>query len=341
MQNLFDILNFLKKFSFIKFSNIVILNFSFLVSKILNKIIVYGKPHTITIEPTNRCNLSCPECPAGTKSLERETGNITTELYERIISESAKYTSNLILYFQGEPFLHKNFINLVDYANNKNIYVSTSTNAQLLTGDYAKKIVQSGLDRLIVSLDGTSQESYESYRVGGDLQKTIEGIKHIVKWKKDLNSRKPFLICQFLILKQNEHQIYEAKILANELGVDKIVFKTAQFYDFRNGNFRIPENEKFTRYIKNKNNNYTIKTTKQKLCFRLWSNMVITWNGNVNLCCFDKDSEYSVGSVNNASLTKIWKGEKITAIRKSFLTKIAKPDICSNCTNGIQTYVKI
>ena len=152
---------------------------------------------------------------------------------------------------QGEPYLNPAFLDMVKYASSKKIYTATSTNAHYLNDENAKKTVESGLDRLIISIDGTTQDVYKQYRVGGNLEKVIEGAKNIVKWKKELNSKTPFVFFQFLVVKPNEHQIEEIKKLAKEIGVDDVRFKTAQVYDYENDpNQLIPTIDKFSRYRK-------------------------------------------------------------------------------------------
>ena len=116
--------------------------------------------------------------------------------------------------------------------------------------DTAKKTVESGLSRLIVSIDGTTQETYEQYRIGGDINKVIEGAENVVKWKKQLKSKTPHIIFQFLVVKPNEHQINDVQELAKKVGVDEVRFKTAQMYDYVNGNKLIPTIEKYSRYKK-------------------------------------------------------------------------------------------
>src|ERR687889_540002 len=139
-------------------------------------------------------------------------------------------------------------------------YAATSTNAHYLTDEVARKTVESGLDRLIISIDGTTQDVYRQYRVGGNLDKVIEGAKNIVKWKKELKSKKPFVFLQFLVVKHNEHQIEEIKEIAKEIGVDQVRFKTAQVYDYKNDpNQLIPSIEKFSRYKKDNDGDYTVK----------------------------------------------------------------------------------
>ena len=114
----------------------------------------------------------------------------------------------------------------------KGIYTATSTNAHFLTDDNARQTVESGLDRIIISIDGTTQETYQAYRVGGQLDKVLAGTRNLVKWRKALKSRTPYIIFQFLVVRPNEHQINEVQSLAQELEVDDVWFKTAQIYDY-------------------------------------------------------------------------------------------------------------
>ena len=128
------------------------------------------------------------------------------ELFNKVIDEISPYTPYLILYFQGEPYLNKNFFDFVSYASAKNMYVATSTNAHYLNDVNARKTVESGLSRLIISIDGTTQDTYEQYRIGGKLSKVLEGAKNIVAWKRKLKSKLPHVIFQYLVVKPNEHQ---------------------------------------------------------------------------------------------------------------------------------------
>src|SRR6185312_5340683 len=160
----------------------------------------------------------------------------------------------LVFYFQGEPYLNPGFLEMVKVASRKKIYTATSTNAHYLNDKNARQTVESGLDRLIISIDGTTQEVYEQYRIGGKLDKVIEGARNIVKWKKELKSRKPFVFFQFLVVRPNEHQLDDIRRLAKEIGVDQVRFKTAQVYDYqKDPNGLIPRQEKYSRYRKDAN----------------------------------------------------------------------------------------
>ncbi len=191
---------------------------------------------------------------------------------------------------------------MVKYASDKGIYTATSTNAHYLNDNNARKTVESGLDRLIISIDGTTQDTYQSYRVGGKLEKVLEGARNIVKWKKEMKSKTPFVFFQFLVVKHNEHQIEEIKQLAKEIGVDEVRFKTAQVYDYENDpNNLIPTNDKYSRYKKNSNGEYEFKNSLNNHCWRLWHATVISWDGLVVPCCFDKDAQHTLGDLKGKS----------------------------------------
>ena len=191
-------------------------------------------PASMAVEPTTACNLRCPECPSGLRQFSRNTGNLPVDEFDRMLSQVSKTVSYLTLYFQGEPFIHPGIFDLIRTANKHNIYSATSTNAHFLNDENAKKVVESGLDRLIVSIDGTTQEVYEQYRVAGDLDKVITGTKNVLKWKRELNSKSPHVIFQFLVVRPNEHQMDEVLELGKKLGVDEVKFKSAQVYDYKN-----------------------------------------------------------------------------------------------------------
>src|SRR3954463_4097371 len=227
-----DGLNFISKFTWRRGWNAMKVMSSFYASKALKKPVQWGVPISLTFEPTTSCNLRCPECPSGKREFTRPTGMLQTDFFKSTLDDLHREISYLIFYFQGEPYLNTQFLEMVKYASEKKIYTATSTNAHYLTDVNARKTVESGLDRLIISIDGTTQETYEQYRVGGKLDKVLEGAANIVKWKKELKSKTPFIIFQFLVVRHNEHQIEDVKKLAAEVGVDDVWLKTAQVYDF-------------------------------------------------------------------------------------------------------------
>jgi radical SAM protein with 4Fe4S-binding SPASM domain len=245
----------------------------------------------------------------------------------------------LIFYFQGEPYLNPEFLDMVAYASSKGIYTATSTNAHYLNDRNAKRTVESGLDRLIISIDGTTQEVYEQYRVGGRLEKVLEGARNIVRWKKELKSKTPFIFFQFLVVRPNQHQLNDIRRLAEETGVDQIRFKTAQVYDYRNDpNGLIPTIPKYSRYRRLPNGEWTPKNSLENHCWRLWHSTVITWDGLVVPCCFDKDAQHPLGDLKGVPFKEVWHNEQYIRFRRQVLQSRKNIDICANCSEGVKVW---
>ncbi len=338
MAHYLDKKNFLKKLTPYKVFNSALLLASFQLSKLLRRSVTWGLPDSVAIEPTTSCNLRCPECPSGLRQFSRRTGNMKFDLFQKIIDNSYRHISFLTLYFQGEPYINPSFFDFVKYANQKKIYTATSTNAHFLGDDNARKTVESGLDRLIISLDGITQEIYEQYRIEGDVNKVIEGAKNVVKWKRKLKSSTPHIIFQFLVVKPNEHQIDLAKQLAKDIGVDEIKFKTAQIYNYKNGHPLIPTIDKYSRYKKTEQGTYELKSKMGNHCWRLSHSPVITWDGLMVPCCFDKDAKYRMGNAAQEDMSSIWKSNAYKTFRNNIHTSRASIDICTNCSEGLSVW---
>jgi radical SAM protein with 4Fe4S-binding SPASM domain len=338
MLHLKDSINFISKLNASRILNAFLVLISYYISKILKNPIQLGLPISVSIEPTTSCNLRCPECPSGLRNFTRKTGMMQKDLFEKIISELHKKSLYFTFYFQGEPYLNTHFLDMVKIASSKKIYTATSTNAHFLTPENAEKTVKSGLDRLIISIDGTTQETYQQYRIGGSLEKVIQGTKNIIQAKRKLKSSKPHVIFQFLVVKPNEHQIKDVLKLAKELGVDEVKFKTAQVYDYKYGNPLIPDNPKYSRYQKLLDGTYIIKNKLLNHCWKLWHSCVITWDGKVVPCCFDKDAKYQLGDIQESKFEKIWQSKSYYSFRKAILQSRKEIDICSNCSEGTKVW---
>lgn len=299
--------------------------------------IMTGLPISIAIEPTTSCNLRCPQCPSGLRSFTRPTGMLQGDLYKQLIDDLSPTLAYLILYFQGEPYLNKEFLEMVSYASKKKIYTATSTNAHFLDEESARKTIESGLGRILISIDGTTQESYSHYRIGGKLDKVIEGTENLLKWRTKLKAINPRIIWQFVVFKHNEDEIKDIKNLAKELNVDSLWIKTAQVYDNTNAEDWVPENNQLSRYVY-ENGIYKIKNKLLNHCWKMWHSCVITWDGLVVPCCFDKDAKHLLGDLKASTFNDIWFGEKYTAFRKQLLSGRKNIDICTNCSEGTKVW---
>lgn len=333
-----DGVNYISKMTPARIANIFKIISSFYISKWTKLAVINGMPVSLSFEPTTSCNLRCPECPSGLRSFTRPTGMLQENLFKMVIDELGSTLTYLIFYFQGEPYLNPAFLRLVNYATSKKIYTATSTNAHYLNDENAKATVLSGLDRLIISIDGTTQETYESYRIGGQLEKVIEGTKNVVKWKKALKSSTPYVIFQFLVVKPNEHQTGEIQRIARQLGVDEVLFKTAQIYDFENGSPLIPDNPRFSRYRMGTDGKYHIKNRLLNHCWKMWHSCVITWDGKVVPCCFDKDAMFTLGELQQNTFGEVWNSDGYKNFRQTLINSRSEIEMCKNCTEGTQVW---
>jgi radical SAM protein with 4Fe4S-binding SPASM domain len=333
-----DWANLFSKLTWRRFVNAFKVWCSYQLSKWTGKPIQWGLPISISFEPTTSCNLRCPECPSGLRSFSRPTGMLQQDFFSSTINQLHKDLFYLIFYFQGEPYLNPDFLDMVRYAADKKIYTATSTNGHYLTEANARKTIESGLDRLIISIDGTTQEVYQQYRVGGNLEKVLEGARTIMHWKKQLKSRTPFVVFQFLVVRPNEHQLENARALAKQIGVDAIWFKTAQVYDFENDpNQLIPLNSSYSRYRKTEKGT-EFKGQLANHCWRLWHDPVITWDGLVAPCCFDKDAAHRLGDLKQQSFATIWQSDSYKKFRATLLHGRKHIDICANCSEGTKVW---
>ena len=298
----------------------------------------WGLPFSLSIEPTTACNLQCPECPSGLRAFTRPTGNLKADFFSKILQDISQRLWVIQFYFQGEPYINPEFLNMVAAAKSKRLYTMTSTNGHFLDRENSIKTIQSGLDRLIVSVDGATQEVYEQYRIGGKLQTVIDGLETLVSCKKELNSKHPYIVLQVLVVRPNEHQLEALKALAEQIGVDEIKYKTAQVYDYENGNPLIPQNTKFARYRQEADGKWAAKHSLTPWCWKMWHSAVITWDGTVVPCCFDKDATHAMGSLRSDAFKTVWESKTYRQFRSKLAQGRDQIDICTNCSEGCSVF---
>jgi radical SAM protein with 4Fe4S-binding SPASM domain len=317
--------------SLIKPVNLLKVGYSYLSSSVTGRTDISGMPPSISTELTNNCNLHCPHCSSGSGLMERARGFMDVELFKKIMKELGPYLYTMNLYFQGEPMMHPSFFPILEHCTAPNIVVST--NGHFLKGENAEKVVKSRLNKLIISLDGLDQETYSAYRKNGSLNSVIEGLSNVTAAKKR-NGSKLKIEIQFLVNRVNEHQIPLVKELAGSFHAT-LRLKSMQIIHSSEIASWMPAQKKFRRY-KLSDGRYVIKSSLPDRCDRLWFNPVITWDGKVVPCCFDKNAEYVMGDLNNDSFRDIWNGPKYRIFRKSILTGRYMIDMCRNCTSGLR-----
>lgn len=336
-NNLRDGINLITKFTLLKGWNALLVLLSYQLSRTTKKARHWGSPITLSIEPTTSCNLRCPQCPSGLRSFSRPTGMLQGDLFSKLVDEQKRSLWYMTLYFQGEPYLNPEFLDMVKYASDHNIYTATSTNAHFLSPENSKRTIESGLNRLIISIDGVDQDAYGKYRIGGNLQKVLDGTKNLVAAKKVSGKKHIHIIWQFIVFAHNENQLEAVKNLAAEYEVDELAIKTAQIYDYSDGSDLLPENEKYRRYTE-QSAGFVIKNKLLNHCWRMWQSCVITWDGKVVPCCFDKDATHRLGDLKTDTFKSIWHSLAYNNFRQMVLGGRSNIDICKNCSEGTRIW---
>lgn len=313
--------------------NLLLLRITYYCSVVFKTVVQKGKPAFISIEPTTLCNLHCPECFTSQPSFTRPKGSMDLETFERIITETEKYGFYMNLYFQGEPFMNPGLNDFISRAKQSGFYVAVSTNGHFIDETTAEKLIINKLDRLIISLDGTDAETYNKYRHSGSFEQVVSGIKTIVSAKQKMKSHSPFLELQFLLTRKNQSQKQEIKHFGKDLGVDKVKIKSLQLLHFDKSEEWLPK--KGSRYFTNKNGVVKTKNKLSNRCFRMWSSCVVSWDGNVIPCCFDKNASYIMGNINSQGLREIWDSRKYKNFRQKVFSERKNIYICYNCIEGL------
>jgi len=286
-------------------------------------------PLSVSVEPASVCQLRCPECPVG----QRQAGIAGKEalmpdtVWQRTLSEVASTAWVIQFYFQGEPLLNPHLPAMVAQAHDAGLYTILSTNAQAMTPDMAQALIEAGLDRIIISMDGLSDASYNAYRVGGSLEKTKVAMRALREAKTKLHGHTTIEL-QCLRLRTNEHEWQQFKRLYKDLGADRLVFKTAQLYDYSDGHPLMPSNLRYSRYLPGKDGKYH-RRKLHRLCWRVWSGAVITTAGEVLPCCYDKAHAHAYGNIMNAPMRTLYANDASRAFRHAALRQT--PLICREC----------
>lgn len=328
--------NLLKYITFKRFFNLVKIFSSYITSILFGKSVIWGLPASVSVEPVNLCNLSCPECPTGSGNLNRPSGSMSFDSFERIADEISSHCFYIQLFFQGEPLLNRHLFKMIEYSKRKRMYVSVSTNGQLMDRETAEKIMRCPPDKIIFSVDGIDAGSYKKYRKGGSFEKVISGINLLSAMKKEKGLKYPLIEFQMIVMKDNETALDKAEDFARETGADRIVFKSMQLNNPETAKEFLPENPQYSRYI-TADNKLIIKNKLRDRCFGLWRTTVITWDGRIVPCCFDKEANFEIGILNGKNLEELWKSLPYNSFRNRILFNRKSVDICRNCTSGMKS----
>ena len=281
-------------------------------------------PKKVQIEVTNICNARCSMCPL--KDMKRKTGYMDFELFKKIIDETSQYNlRRLILHIMGEPLLHPKIFAMIAYIKKKNPNqpVEFSTNASLLTKENSKKLIESGLDIINLSIDADSKEVYEKIRIGLNYEETAKNIYDFLGLIDQSKNKKPLAKIQLIKLPENELEWDRFKKKWQKYAMNKPYIELCIKEMGGWGGYL----EKGKREIRNRG--------LRVCCGAPFDSLDILWNGDVSFCCLDYDGQLLMGSVKQQSLKEIWHGEEINQIRRRFIKNNYKEiPLCSTCENA-------
>lgn len=295
-------------------------------SYIFNRLTMWGSPWSFSIEPSNVCNLRCRECFTGLGLSKRKPHFISEEDFTLAINQIRHTALNLFLYFQGEPYSNPQFTRLIEIAHSSNIFTVTSSNGHLINNDNAEKTVLAGLDKIIIPLDGYSQDSYSAYRSGGSFAAAKNAITLIANAKRRLRRKNPVIEVQCLASKITENHLKEIKRIAIECGADKFCVKTMQIETDEGFEKFLPTNQRLSRYTRDNELKH-----KVKFCRRIFQSVVITSELDVLPCCYDKDAGHILGNLHQASLHDIIHSSKAKELYNRILYSLPHLKMCKNC----------
>ncbi|MCL4465759.1 MAG: radical SAM protein [Chloroflexi bacterium] len=300
---------------------------------------VRGYPYRFYVEPTNACNLRCPYCLGWQGRPHRPLGMMTLEQFRRVVDDVAPYAYWIDLYNRGEPTLNPALPEMIAYAHSKGIGTKLSSNFNLRDASLPERLVWSGLDQLVIAVDGATQETYSRYRVGGNLADVLENIRLAVNAKRLIRSRRPHILVRVLVNRYTEPELATIKRLVAGLGVDGVFFFPifVDPTDKQAASEWLPENRKFSWYA---SDGRRLGTGQRygAACPELWQRGTITWDGNIFPCCYIDDNRQTFGNVNDRPFTSVWQDDLYVASRTALGSRAAVEieTTCTRCRGALK-----
>lgn len=310
------------------------------LERMMRTVEVKGRPYLLILDPCNYCNLRCPLCPTGIGELGREQSMLSFENFKKYFEPHIPYLFELYLHNWGESLINKEIYKMISYAKANNVGTNLSSNFVIVTSEDIDNLLDSGLEYLVISLDGATPETYSQYRIRGDFDRVVENVGELIRRRNALGLKLPVVEWQYIVMKQNEHQIPEAEILAKKLGVDLLRFiPVGMPYEFKNrkevADKWYPVSVK-GRVESDHEEQQFGQAGKPGPCFYLYRSMVVNPDGGVSPCCvvYRKERDFADLDVVGEDIPAIWNNDKFQSARSLFSPKsIAnrKPTVCDGC----------
>ncbi|MDO9068342.1 MAG: radical SAM protein [Deltaproteobacteria bacterium] len=305
----------------------------------------WAKPIKLIVEPFNGCNLHCPLCPTGRMVTDRKVSELSFGLFKQAVDPLSPYLYEVYLYNWGEPLLNPELFEFVKYCSQRRIKTIVSSNLTLFEPRMMDQLLASGLDTLIISLDGISSRTYLQYRRGGDFGKVMANMKGILKERGNRKSGRPKVVWQFIVFPFNEQEVAGAARLAREAGVDEIRFissfsnmeemvykddtqKQSQLNDF------LPADPRYHLFRAATGKKAEIKPQ----CNYLWGQISLRTDGGIAPCCGSYYRRDDFGSLADDCILDIWNNDKYREARRAVKSGgiYRSSTICDACLKNNQ-----
>ena len=275
-------------------------------------------PAVYIIEPTNFCNFSCIMCP-NSKYRSKSLGKMKMRLFKKIVDEIAPYAKAIMLYWVGEPLLHPKLPEMIRYIKVRSeARVIISTNASLLKGQLARDLINSGMDEIIIGMDGDSPETFEHIRVGGKFEEIVRNTENFLELVG--NKNKPTVVIQFLEMKANSK---ETKAFWDHWSKFNC-YPLITWIDTWAG--QMAELKLTAQQLS------PYEDALRKPCADLWYKMTINWQGQVTLCCHDWNASTILGSLWDQSVMEIWHSSYLKYLRNEHQKgNFSVHNLCKDC----------
>ncbi|OGP86617.1 MAG: hypothetical protein A2Y95_00910 [Deltaproteobacteria bacterium RBG_13_65_10] len=286
-----------------------------------------GFPKHLRIELTNRCNLACIMCPI--TEMERKLGNMDLELFKKIVADAAAHgTTFVYLHAWGESTIHREFFSFVREAKKVGLAVGLSTNCTLLNEKKAQEVIDSGLDFLILSMDGAIKETYEKVRKNADFEIVQQNITHMLATKARAG-RGPFTVLQLIKMTETQEEVDRFVSYWKDIAPDSVFVKKLWTWDGKA--------EDINRLLVDE-----APDAVNTVCPALWKQLIIHWDGDVVPCCTDIEGKLHLGNLREQTLWEVWNGESMRALRRAHTEGRRKGLYpCDGCISGSQPRAKI
>jgi radical SAM protein with 4Fe4S-binding SPASM domain len=293
-----------------------------------------GYPHSIVVEPSARCNLACAMCWASEAREHIEKKFLSYQEFKGVVDDVASFCANVTFSFCGEPLLNPDVYDMIAYARQKGINVGLSTNGMLLNEDNVARLLDAGLNQVVVSLDAADQQTFETMRVGGDFHSVVNAVRIFAREKKKRRQKGTLINLQMIVTQKNAHQVDDFVGLARDLGADVASIKSLfveqrarQDYVDKLIQDYLPEHD-ISRYKRRADGSIVLK--KMGPCPGV-NYPVIASNGDVYVCCFDIFGEYSQGNAISEKFSKVWRKASYRQVRATNMLPRRLP-MCNYCS---------